>query len=90
MSAPRRYSYTPGAGPNGSDFSPLWPDDFDGAGVAAPDARRWWAANWTFEHAVNDYVPDNARVSGGALVLTFTPEGEGASLPPVPADELDP
>jgi hypothetical protein len=55
--------------------------------VTAPDASRWWAANWTFEHAVNDYVPGNARVADGALVLTFTPEGEPVSVPRVPEDE---
>lgn len=79
------FSYTPGSGPGGGDFSPLWRDDFDGRG--APDSSRWWAANWTFDYAVNDYVGQNARVQDGALVLVFTDEGGVGTLPAVPADD---
>ena len=81
------HSYTPGSGPGGSDFSPLWRDEFDAAGTSAPDGSRWWAANWTFEHAVNDYVPQNARVKGGALVVVFTSENAVGVIPDVPADD---
>jgi len=84
------YSYTPGAGPGGSDFSPLWRDDFDAPGTSAPNSSRWWAANWTFDYAVNDYVGQNARVKDGALVLAFTDEGRVGALPEVPADDGDP
>ena len=79
------YSYTPGAGPGGSDFSPLWRDDFGGSG--SPDGSRWWTANWTFDYAVNDYVGQNARVQDGALVLVFTDEAGVGELPSVPADD---
>ena len=79
------YSYTPGAGPGGSDFSTLWRDDFSGSGT--PDGSRWWAANWTFDYAVNDYVAQNARVQDGALVLVFTDEGGAGVLPGVPPDD---
>jgi endo-1,3-1,4-beta-glycanase ExoK len=81
------YSYTPGSGPDGSDFSPLWRDDFDTPGTSAPNSSRWWAANWTFDYAVNDYVSANARVRDGALVLAFTDESHVGALPEVPADE---
>lgn len=79
------YSYTPGSGPGGSDFSPLWRDDFGGSG--SPDGSRWWAANWTFDYAVNDYVGQNARVSDGALVLVFTDENGVGQFPSVPPDD---
>jgi endo-1,3-1,4-beta-glycanase ExoK len=79
------FTYTPGSGPGGSDFSPLWRDDFNGQG--APDSSRWWAANWTFEYAVNDYVAQNGRVQDGALVLVFTDEDSTGLIPSVPADD---
>jgi endo-1,3-1,4-beta-glycanase ExoK len=79
------YSYTPGAGPGGSDFTALWRDDFDNAG--RPDSGRWWPANWTFDAAVNDYVAQNAGVKDGALVLVFTDEASAGVLPDVPADD---
>lgn len=83
------YSYTPGSGPGGSDFSPLWRDEFNAAGTSAPDGSRWWAANWTFEHAVNDYVPQNARVKDGVLVVVFTSEDAVGVIPDVPTDDGD-
>lgn len=74
------YAYTPGAGPNGSDFTPSWRDDFDG------DSGRWWRANWTFEHAVNDYVPQNAAVRNGYLVMVLTDEASVGQFPVPPVD----
>jgi endo-1,3-1,4-beta-glycanase ExoK len=79
------YAHTPGAGPDGSDFTPLWRDDFNGSG--SPDSSRWWSANWTFDAAVNDYVPQNAGVKDGTLVLVFTDESSTGVLPDVPADD---
>ena len=79
------YAYTPGAGPGGSDFSPLWRDDFSGSG--APDGNRWWAASWTFDYAVNDYTGQNARVQDGSLVLVFTDEQGVGTFPSVPPDD---
>jgi endo-1,3-1,4-beta-glycanase ExoK len=80
------YAYTPGGGPGGADFTPLWRDDFDGSGPSAPDSSRWWAANWTFDYAVNDYVGQNARVADGTLVIAFTDEASVGTLPAVPPD----
>lgn len=80
------YAYTPGAGPGGGDFSPLWRDEFEAPGTARPDGSRWWAANWTFSYAVNDYVEANARVKDGALVLVLTDEANVGTFPDVPAD----
>ncbi|HET9956736.1 MAG TPA: carbohydrate-binding domain-containing protein, partial [Polyangiaceae bacterium] len=76
------YSYTPGKGPNQSDFSPLWRDDFNSL-----DSNRWWTANWTFEFAINDYVPQNAAAKSGYLVLAFTDENKTGVFPSPPADD---
>ncbi|HEY5956713.1 MAG TPA: carbohydrate-binding domain-containing protein [Polyangiaceae bacterium] len=76
------YRYTPGAGPNGSDFTPLWRDDFN-----TFDTGRWWQANWTFDLAVNDYVPQNATAKSGALVMVFTDANTTGRFPEVPPDD---
>lgn len=77
----RVYSYTPGSGPGGSDFTPLWRDDFNSF-----DGGRWWLANWTFDAAISDYIPQNAATRSGALVLAFTNESGTGVFPTVPAD----
>jgi hypothetical protein len=81
------YSYTPGAGPNGSDFTPLWRDEFN-----TLDTSRWQLSNWTFDGAVNDYVPQNAAAKNGKLVLVFTDEQSTGRFPTPPNDDgtLDP
>jgi len=75
------YAYTPGDGPGGGDFTRLWRDDFDRF-----DNGRWWTANWTFDSAINDYVPQNAATRNGALVLAFTDEDSTGTFPSVPPD----
>lgn len=77
------YSYTPGVGEDGSDFSLLWKDDFDRI-----DNSRWYLANWTFDYAVNDYAPGGARASDGYLQLKMTHwSEEGARFTPSPIDD---
>lgn len=76
------YSYTPGTGPQGSNFTPLWRDDFN-----SWDNNRWWTANWTFEFAVNDYIPENAKVVGGALNIALTHWTKQGTFRPVPPDD---
>jgi hypothetical protein len=76
------YSHTPGSGPNGTDFTLLWRDDFNSL-----SSNRWTTANWTFEHAVNDYIPANATAKSGALVLVFTSENATGRFPAVPSDD---
>ena len=76
-------SYTPGAGPDGSDFTPLWKDDFNSINYS-----RWYFANWTFEYAVNDYTPGGARVDNGYLQLKLTHwSEEGRQFTPSPIDD---
>jgi predicted xylan-binding protein with Ca-dependent carbohydrate-binding module len=79
------YSYTPGAGPGGSNFTSLWRDDFDFF-----DNGRWWTANWTFDYAVNDYVGQNANTRNGKLVLIFTDENGTGQFPTPPEDGAPP
>lgn len=81
------YSYTPGAGPNGSDFTPLWRDDFN-----TLDTNRWRLSNWTFDAAVNDYIPQNAAAENGDLALVLTDAQSTGRFPPPPSDDgtLDP
>lgn len=75
------YSYTPGAGPGGSDFSAAWRDDFNSL-----DQQRWWTANWTFDYAVNDYVGQNVSTRDGKLVIVFSDEGATGQFPSAPED----
>ncbi|MEY2931056.1 MAG: hypothetical protein RL033_1805 [Pseudomonadota bacterium] len=75
------YSYTPGAGPGGSDFSTAWRDDFNSL-----DGQRWWTANWTFDYAVNDYVGQNVTTRDGKLVIVFTDENATGQFPSAPED----
>ncbi|HMA94802.1 MAG TPA: family 16 glycosylhydrolase [Polyangiaceae bacterium] len=77
----RTYSFTPGAGANGGDFTELWRDDFDA------DSGRFWRANWTFDAAINDYVPENAGLRNGYLVLVLTNEAGKGNFPQPPADD---
>lgn len=75
-------SYTPGNGPNGSDFTPQWTDDFTTLNTA-----RWARGNWTFDGNLADFTPDNIRVSGGYLMLILSKKGWTETVTP-PADPL--
>lgn len=76
------YSYTPGTGPGGSNFTPLWRDDFD-----TYNSSRWWQANWTFDYAINDYVASNATVRDGMLQEVFTHWTAMGQFLPTPTDD---
>jgi beta-glucanase (GH16 family) len=79
----RYEQYTPSAGPNGSDFSFAWQDNF-----STFDGGRWYLANWTFDAAINDYVPANATCRDGYLTESLTDEqnlGYSGPIPPDPA-----
>lgn len=76
------YDYTPGAGPNGSDFSLRWRDNFDGM-----NWNRWWSANWTFEYSVSDYTAGNHTAKDGALVSVLTTWQKEGTFPSVPVDD---
>lgn len=73
-------SYTPGRGPGGSDFTPVWTDDFN-----TLDTRRWSRADWSFETNMADFKPNNVKVAGGYLCLILSNKGWTGSLN-VPVD----
>jgi endo-1,3-1,4-beta-glycanase ExoK len=71
-------SYTPGQGPNRSDFTPKWIDEFNNL-----DTQRWARGNWTFDGNMADFTPNNAVVSGGYLMLILSKKGwSGNPTPP--------
>ena len=76
------YSYTPGAGPSGSDFTLLWRDDLD-----ATNGSRWYWANWTFDAAINDYIAQNSAARNGYLVQVLTADTATGQFPAVPVDD---
>ena len=76
------YSYTPGAGPNGGDFTLLWRDDLN-----ATDGSRWYWANWTFDVAVNDYIAQNSASRNGYLVQVLTADTATGQFPTPPVDD---
>lgn len=75
------YEYTPGRGPDGSNFTHAWTDDFD-----TFDANRWGAADWTFPENLVDLKPDNLTVKDGALVLSLTHADQMGFTGSVPPD----
>lgn len=68
------YDYTPGTGQG--DFTSRWRDDFNSL-----ESNRWWFANWTFDRAINDFIPANAATRNGKLVLALTGENQTAQFP---------
>jgi sarcosine oxidase gamma subunit len=76
------YSYTPGKGTGGSDFTPLWRDDLSSA-----DGSRWYWANWTFDAAINDYIPQNSTTRNGYLVQVLTADTATGQFPTPPVDD---
>jgi glycosyl hydrolase family 16 len=75
-------AYTPGQGPNGSNFTPKWTDDFNSL-----NTQRWSLANWTFDGNMADFTPNNAKVSGGYLMLILSKKGGTSTVAP-PADPV--
>ena len=63
------YSYTPGAGNygTGNNFTLEWKDDFN-----TFNTSRWQAASHTFDENVCDFIPQNAVIKDGHLVLAIT------------------
>jgi endo-1,3-1,4-beta-glycanase ExoK len=76
------YSFTPGAGPNGGDFTLLWRDDLD-----ATNSSRWYWANWTFDVAINDYIAENSAARNGYLVQVLTADTATGQFPAAPIDD---
>ncbi|MCA9399303.1 MAG: family 16 glycosylhydrolase [Candidatus Omnitrophica bacterium] len=60
----RYYEYTPGAGPDGSDFTFAWADNFD-----TFDEKRWNKAFWTFPENLSKFSDRHVVVEDGLLYL---------------------
>ncbi|MEK7392018.1 MAG: carbohydrate-binding domain-containing protein, partial [Fibrobacterota bacterium] len=76
------YSYTPGAGPGGSNFTLNWRDDLN-----SWNSSRWWKAEWTFSSAINDYVSTNSAVRDGVLQSAYTHWSQMGTFLPTPIDD---
>lgn len=80
----KAYKYTPGQGPDGSDFTLDWTDNFD-----TFDASRWAKGDWTFEGNRVDLTDKNIYSQDGMLILALTRKGEEKFNGQVPKDEED-
>lgn len=60
-------------------------DDFNSFNTS-----RWFKANWTFDSAVTDYVPENAGTRNGYLVVALTDAAHVGQLPQPPLDTEPP
>ncbi|HHX15536.1 MAG TPA: family 16 glycosylhydrolase [Fibrobacter sp.] len=76
------YDYTPGLGPNGSNFTLAWTDNFDSF-----DNSRWGKGNWTFDENRVEMHPDNVSIKDGTLILSITKVGLEGFKGVVPVDE---
>jgi len=79
------WNWTPGTGPNGSDYTLAWTEDFNDS-----DMSRWGVADWTFTENLADFVPENIVVKNGTLILCLTKENALGHSGPVPADNGQP
>ena len=75
------YKYTPNAGPDGSDFTLDWTDNFD-----TFDSGRWGKGDWTFDGNRVDLTDKNIYSRDGMLILALTRKGEENFNGQVPKD----
>ena len=75
------YKYTPNAGPDGSDFTLDWTDNFD-----TFDSGRWGKGDWTFDGNRVDLTEKNIYSRDGMLILALTRKGEENFNGQVPKD----
>lgn len=77
----KKYSYTPGQGPNGSDFTLDWTDNFD-----TFNSQRWSKGNWSFGGNRVDLTPNNIYAQDGMIILALTKKGQERFDGQVPQD----
>jgi len=80
------YYYMPGTGNTGTDnnFIQYWQDDFE-----SWDTNRWQKAAHTWDTNNCDFIPDNAVVTDGYLVLCLTTPGNTGYHGPALSTEDD-
>ncbi|NLL14805.1 MAG: family 16 glycosylhydrolase [Fibrobacter sp.] len=78
-----KYSkYTPGSGPNGTNFTPEWEDDFNSF-----DSRRWGKGDWTFDGNLVDFTGDNIVIKDGYCIICLTDNNKTGFSGKVPEDK---
>ena len=77
------YSYTPGEGPDGSDFTLDWTDNFD-----TFDDTRWGKGDWTFDGNRVDLTENNVYCKDGMMILALTRKGQESFNGSVPVDVI--
>ena len=78
------YKYTPGAGPDDSDFTLDWTDDFD-----TFDSNRWGKGDWTFDGNRVNLTENNIYCQDGMMILALARKGEERFNGTVPIDIND-
>jgi len=73
--------YSPGNGPNGSNFKLKWKDDFDSF-----NSSRWGKGDWTFDGNLVDFAPENIVVKDGYCILCLTKSSQKGFNGSVPKD----
>jgi len=77
-------AYTPGAGPNGSNFTQSWVDDF-----TTLNKTRWAFGNWTFDGNYATFTASNAKAINGYLVMMLSTAAQEGEFPTtIPSDPL--
>jgi len=74
-------AYTPGAGADGTDFTPEWKDDFDSF-----SSTRWGKGDWTFGGNLVDFSPENIVVQDGYCIICLTSAAAKGFSGDVPED----
>jgi hypothetical protein len=67
----RFHKYTPGKGPNKSNWTQAWIDDFDSLNM-----ERWGQGTWGFDGNYATFTPANMQTKRGMAVLALTRKGE--------------
>ncbi len=73
--------YTPGRGPNGSNFTQKWRDDFDSF-----NSSRWGKGDWTFDGNLVDFAPENIVIRDGYCILCLTKNSQKGFNGSIPKD----
>lgn len=81
----KKYNYTPGQGPDGSDFTLDWTDNFD-----TFDSGRWGKGDWTFDGNRVDLTAQNIYTKDGMVILALTKKGQEMFNGQVPQDNETP
>ncbi len=77
-------SYTPSAGPDGSDFTQSWTDDFN-----TINNSRWSFGDWTFDENYATFTKLNAKAINGYLVMMLSTKSQKGIFPDtLPTDSL--